>query len=85
MMESLTKELADSTLNIMEEVEEMGGVSNMIKNGMITVRVEENKTKQEQVIIDIFLHFLFDVCFACFAKSQFSFCFRSTTPQWTPH
>ena len=51
MMESLTDELADEALKIIQEVEEMGGMTKYIASGRAKLRIEESAT-QKQARID---------------------------------
>jgi methylmalonyl-CoA mutase len=47
MMESLTNELADAALKIIEEVEGLGGMTKAIESGMAKLRIEESATKKQ--------------------------------------
>jgi methylmalonyl-CoA mutase len=47
MMESLTNEIADKALEIIKEVEEMGGMTKYIHSGLAKLRVEESATKKQ--------------------------------------
>lgn len=47
MMESLTQELADGAMEIIEEVEAMGGMTRAIESGMAKLRIEEAATKKQ--------------------------------------
>jgi len=47
MMESLTDELADKALAIIQEVEEMGGMTEYINSGTAKLRIEESATKKQ--------------------------------------
>lgn len=47
MMESLTKELKDAALEIMEEVESLGGMAKAIEQGMPKLRIEESAAKKQ--------------------------------------
>jgi len=47
MMESLTDELADKAMNIIEEVEASGGMTSYINSGMAKLRIEESATKKQ--------------------------------------
>jgi methylmalonyl-CoA mutase len=50
MMESLTQELADEALKIIEEVEELGGMTKAIESGMPKYRIEESASKRQAKI-----------------------------------
>lgn len=47
MMEALTKELADAALQIIEEVEALGGMTKAIESGMAKLRIEEAATRKQ--------------------------------------
>ena len=47
MMESLTKELKEAALEIMEEVESLGGMAKAIEQGMPKLRIEESAAKKQ--------------------------------------
>ncbi len=47
MMESLTQELADKALAIMEEVKQQGGMANAIEAGIPKLRIEEAAAKKQ--------------------------------------
>lgn len=47
MMESLTDELAKSALEIINEVESMGGMTKAIDSGMAKLRIEESATRKQ--------------------------------------
>ena len=47
MMEALTKDLADSALKIIEEVEALGGMTQAIESGMAKLRIEESATRKQ--------------------------------------
>ena len=47
MMETLTNELADEALKIIEEVEELGGMTNAIISGMPKMRIEESAARRQ--------------------------------------
>ena len=47
MMESLTSELAQSALKLIDEIEEMGGMTKAIESGMAKLRIEESATKKQ--------------------------------------
>ena len=47
MMESLTQELADGAMEIIDEVEAMGGMTRAIESGMAKLRIEEAATKKQ--------------------------------------
>jgi len=46
MMETLTNELADEALKIIEEVEELGGMTQAIVSGMPKMRIEESAARR---------------------------------------
>lgn len=46
MMESLTQELHDEALKIINEVEALGGMTNAIVEGMPKYRIEEASAKR---------------------------------------
>jgi methylmalonyl-CoA mutase len=46
MMETLTKELAEEALKIINEVEEMGGMTKAIVSGMPKLRIEESAARR---------------------------------------
>ena len=46
MMESLTKDLADEALKIINEIEEMGGMTKAIVSGMPKMRIEESAARR---------------------------------------
>ncbi|KAJ2707066.1 hypothetical protein FB645_001042 [Coemansia sp. IMI 203386] len=50
MMESLTQEVYDAALAIIEEVEEMGGMAKAIASGMPKMRIEESAAKRQAQI-----------------------------------
>ena len=50
MMETLTKELADEAMEIINEVEEMGGMTQAIISGMPKMRIEESATRRQAKI-----------------------------------
>jgi methylmalonyl-CoA mutase len=47
MMESMTDELADKALEIIHEVEEMGGMTEYIASGAAKLRIEESATQKQ--------------------------------------
>ena len=47
MMESLTDELAEKAMAIIDEVEEAGGMTAYINSGMAKLRIEESATKKQ--------------------------------------
>jgi methylmalonyl-CoA mutase N-terminal domain len=47
MMESLTDEMADKAMEIIEEVEEAGGMTNYIASGVAKLRIEESATRKQ--------------------------------------
>jgi len=47
MMEALTKELADAAMEIIEEVEALGGMTKAIESGMAKLRIEESATRKQ--------------------------------------
>ena len=49
-METLTKELADEAMEIINEVEEMGGMTQAIISGMPKMRIEESATRRQAKI-----------------------------------
>ena len=46
-MESLTQELYDEALKIIEEVEELGGMTKAISTGMPKMRIEESAARRQ--------------------------------------
>jgi methylmalonyl-CoA mutase N-terminal domain/subunit len=46
MMESLTKELAEEALKIINEVEELGGMTKAIVSGMPKLKIEESAARR---------------------------------------
>ena len=52
MMETLTNQLIESAMEIIEEVESIGGMTKAIESGMAKLRIEESATKK-QARIDI--------------------------------
>ncbi len=46
MMETLTKQLADEALKIINEVEELGGMTKAINSGMPKLRIEESAARR---------------------------------------
>lgn len=50
MMETLTKELADEAMIIIEEVEELGGMTQAIVSGMPKMRIEESAARRQAKI-----------------------------------
>ncbi|MEL6510059.1 MAG: methylmalonyl-CoA mutase [Pseudomonadota bacterium] len=49
-VESLTKELADEAWALIEEVEEMGGMTKAVNSGMPKLRIEESAAKRQALI-----------------------------------
>ncbi|EGZ21052.1 hypothetical protein PHYSODRAFT_542262 [Phytophthora sojae] len=47
LMETLTQELYDAALSVINEVEEMGGMAKAIESGMAKLRIEESATKKQ--------------------------------------
>ncbi|KAG6590934.1 Methylmalonyl-CoA mutase [Phytophthora cinnamomi] len=47
LMETLTQELYDAALAVINEVEEMGGMAKAIESGMAKLRIEESATKKQ--------------------------------------
>jgi len=47
MMESLTDEVADKAMDIIREVEEMGGMTKYINSGVAKLRIEESATQKQ--------------------------------------
>jgi methylmalonyl-CoA mutase len=47
MMESLTDEISDKALEIIREVEDMGGMTKYIHSGMAKLRIEESATRKQ--------------------------------------
>ena len=50
MMESLTKELAEEALKIINEVEELGGMTKAIVSGMPKLKIEESAARRQAKI-----------------------------------
>jgi len=46
MMETLTKELADEAREIIDEIEELGGMTEAIISGMPKMRIEESAARR---------------------------------------
>jgi methylmalonyl-CoA mutase len=46
MMETLTEELAEEALKIIEEIEDMGGMTEAIISGMPKMRIEESAARR---------------------------------------
>jgi len=46
MMETLTKELYDEALKIIDEVEQLGGMTDAIVSGMPKMRIEESAARR---------------------------------------
>jgi methylmalonyl-CoA mutase len=46
MMETLTQELADEALEIINEIEEMGGMTEAVASGMPKMRIEESAARR---------------------------------------
>jgi len=49
-VESLTSELADKAWALMEEVEEMGGMTKAVASGMPKLRIEESAARRQAMI-----------------------------------
>ncbi|MEM7547902.1 MAG: methylmalonyl-CoA mutase [Pseudomonadota bacterium] len=49
-VESLTKELADAAWKIIEEVDEMGGMTKAVASGMPKLRIEESAAKRQAAV-----------------------------------
>jgi methylmalonyl-CoA mutase len=49
-METLTKQLADEALKIINEVEELGGMTKAIQSGMPKLRIEESAARRQAKI-----------------------------------
>jgi methylmalonyl-CoA mutase len=47
LMESLTQDLVDSALEVIREIEEIGGMAKAIDSGMAKLRIEESATKKQ--------------------------------------
>jgi len=47
MMESLTNDLCESAMEIIDEVEELGGMTKAIESGMAKLRIEESATRKQ--------------------------------------
>ncbi|KAF1331643.1 Methylmalonyl-coa mutase, partial [Globisporangium splendens] len=47
LMESLTNELVDAAMEVIKEVEELGGMAKAIESGMAKLRIEESATKKQ--------------------------------------
>jgi methylmalonyl-CoA mutase len=50
MMETLTKELGDEALKIINEIEEIGGMTKAILTGMPKMRIEESAARRQAKI-----------------------------------
>lgn len=50
MMETLTNELADEALKIINEIEEIGGMTKAISTGMPKMRIEEAAARRQAKI-----------------------------------
>lgn len=50
MMETLTKQLAEEALTIINEVEELGGMTKAIVSGMPKLRIEESAARRQAKI-----------------------------------
>ena len=50
MMETLTKELSEEALKIINEVEEIGGMTKAILTGMPKMRIEESAARRQAKI-----------------------------------
>lgn len=58
MMETLTQQLTDEALKIIDEVESMGGMTKAIESGMAKLRIEESATRKQ-------VRFVFYKCTCC--------------------
>lgn len=47
MMESLTDELYHSALNVIKEIDELGGMAKAVASGMPKLRIEESAAKKQ--------------------------------------
>lgn len=47
MMETLTQELADEALAIINEIEDMGGMTEAVATGMPKMRIEESAARRQ--------------------------------------
>eukprot|EP00924_Labyrinthula_sp_SR-Ha-C_P008641 augustus_masked-scaffold_37-processed-gene-2.17-mRNA-1 protein AED:0.00 eAED:0.00 QI:0/-1/0/1/-1/1/1/0/754 len=47
MMESLTQELVDEAMKIIDEIDELGGMAKAIESGMPKLRIEESATRKQ--------------------------------------
>jgi methylmalonyl-CoA mutase len=47
MMESLTNDLVEEAMKVIEEVEELGGMAKAIESGMAKLRIEESATRKQ--------------------------------------
>ena len=47
MMESLTQELADEAMEIINEIEELGGMTKAVMSGMPKMRIEESAARRQ--------------------------------------
>jgi len=47
MMESLTEELANEAMTVIDEIEELGGMAKAIESGMAKLRIEESATRKQ--------------------------------------
>ena len=47
MMETLTQELADEALKIINEIEDMGGMTEAVASGMPKMRIEESAARRQ--------------------------------------
>ena len=47
MMETLTQDLADEARTIIDEIEEMGGMTQAIVSGMPKMRIEESAARRQ--------------------------------------
>ena len=57
MMENLTDELVKSAMEIIDEVEALGGMTKAIESGMAKLRIEESATRK-QVLRCAIYHFV---------------------------
>ena len=47
MMESLTQDLVTAALQVIEEIDELGGMAKAIDSGMAKLRIEESATRKQ--------------------------------------
>lgn len=50
MMEALTSELAEAAMQIIDEVEAVGGMTSAIESGMAKLRIEESATRKQVLL-----------------------------------